>query len=145
MYRRTTMATLAAILTITGVAVAQQKKKTDHGPIPWITSLTTARKMAAKQKRIIMVDYFAEWCPPCKEMLATTYKDARVVAKAKRFIPALIDIDKAPKDAKLARVESIPTIVFYDHTGKELVRGVGYRDAGDFLKLMAEAETKVRK
>jgi thiol:disulfide interchange protein len=125
-------------------ALAGRQKKGDHGPIPWLTSLPKARKAAASKKKPIMVDFYAEWCPPCKEMMSGTYKDKAVVARAKRFVPALIDIDKQAKEADSAKVEAVPTIVFYNHKGKEVLRAEGYRDAKALLDLMAQAEKKAK-
>lgn len=125
-------------------AVANPQKKPKKNGIPWVKSMAAAKQQAAKAKKPIMADYYAEWCPPCKAMLASTYKDSRVIERAKRFVPALIDIDKHRKDADAAGIDAVPTLVFYDHTGKELMRSTGYHDADEMLKLMGEAEKKAK-
>jgi len=140
--RAALLCTAAVLLALP--ALAGRQKKGDHGPIPWLTSLTKGRKVAASQKKPMMVDFFAEWCPPCKEMMAGTYKDKAVVARARRFVPVLVDIDKHGKEADAARVEAVPTVVFYSHKGKEVLRAEGYRDAKGLLELMAEAERKAK-
>lgn len=132
----------AAAIVMAVPALAGRQKKSNHGPIPWLTSLSKAKQVAAKQKKPIMVDYFAEWCPPCKAMMAGTYKDKAVVARAKRFVPVLIDIDKQPKETEAAKVEAVPTVVFYNRTGKEILRSEGYLDAKAFLNLMDQAQKK---
>src|SRR5579863_1524252 len=93
-----------------------------HGPIPWTESLDGAKKVAAKDKKVMMVDFWAEWCSPCKQMLATTYKDKTVVERAKQFVPVLVNVDKQADVAKKYDVSAIPTVIFMDGKGKVLVR-----------------------
>jgi len=119
-------------------------RKPESKGIPWLRSMVQAKKRAAKMGKPILADYYAEWCPPCKEMLATTYKDKVVIERAKRFVPVLIDIDKDEKDANAAGIEAVPTVVFCNSKGKEILRSTGYHDAKTFLALMAEAEKKAK-
>jgi len=58
-----------------------------------------------------MVDFAAEWCPPCKvlapvvEEIAREYEGKAVVAR--------IDVDKAQNLARQYRVLSVPTVIFF--------------------------------
>lgn len=114
-----------------------------YGPIAWTSSLDAAQKTAVQQKKIVLVDFMAEWCGPCKQMLATTYKDKTVVARAgKQFVPVLIDVDQQPRLAEKYNVEAIPTVIFLDGNGKVLHRSMGYHDTKAFLKMMDQAAGK---
>ncbi len=113
-----------------------------HGPIAWTVSLPNAMKTASKDKKVVMVDFWATWCGPCKQMLATTYKDKTVVEKSKQFVPVLVDVDKQSALARKYKVESIPTVIFMDGKGNVLGRSVGYAPASDFLKMMDDAKKK---
>lgn len=113
-----------------------------HGPIPWTESLEKAQKTAAKQKKLVFVDFYAEWCGPCKEMLRTTYSDKKVVSRMKHFVPVLINVDKQPALARKYNVEAIPNAVFLDAKGNVVQRAVGYHDAAAFLKVADAAAKK---
>ena len=138
----------AALALFSGVQTQAFPGKDDaakaHGPIAWTESLPNAMKSASKDKKVIMVDFWATWCGPCKQMLATTYKDKAVVEKAKQFVPVLVDVDKQGALAKKYGVEAIPTVIFLDGKGNVLGKSTGYVPSGDFLKLMTEAKGKLK-
>lgn len=139
---------LAAALVIAGgiavYALADESAAKKHGPIAWVESLKDAQKTAAKDKKVIFVDFYADWCGPCKQMLATTYKDSKVVERSKKFVPVLIDVDKQQSLAQKYQVDSIPTVVFLNAKGKVLAKNVGYADTDAFLKLMDDAQKKAK-
>ncbi len=118
--------------------------KSKHGPIPWIESLPEGLKSAKKAKKLVFVDFWAEWCVPCKRMLKTTYVDPKVVARAKRFVPVLLNADKVKEITAKYKIEAIPVALFLDAKGKVIARGDGFMNAEKMLKLMDEAVKKTK-
>ncbi|HZO88317.1 MAG TPA: thioredoxin family protein [Chthonomonadaceae bacterium] len=117
---------------------------TGHGPIAWNDSLDSARKIAARDGKVLLVDFYADWCGPCQEMIKTTYQDKRVVQHSARFVPVLINIDKQPEVARKYNIEAIPTVLFLNASGKVLLQNIGYADGDQFLQLMEQASKKSR-
>ena len=74
-------------------------------------------------KGVVLVDYFAEWCGPCKmagpiiDELAEEYKSKALVAK--------VNIDEQQELAEKFGVMSIPTAILFKD-GKEVERVVGF-------------------
>ena len=68
-----------------------------------------------------LVDFYAQWCGPCKML-------APVLEKFENDIKIIkVDVDKLPDLAMKYRVMSIPTLIFFnDGEVKEEV--VGFRD-----------------
>src|SRR5512143_792219 len=129
---------LAALITGGAAAVRAGDAKV-HGSISWLESLPKAKTVAKKQKKVIMADFGAEWCGPCKKMLETTYREQDVVELSKKFVPLLVDADRQSGLAAKYDVDAVPTVIFMDAKGKVLLRSTGYQEKEEMLKLMNAA------
>lgn len=78
------------------------------------------------QSGVVLVDFYADWCGPCRMMTPVLEGVAKEV-KGKAVIGKL-DIDSAQNIASQFQVTSIPTLILYKD-GKEVGRLVGLRDA----------------
>ena len=78
------------------------------------------------QHGVVLVDFYADWCGPCRMMTSVLEKVAQEI-KGHAVIGKL-DIDSAQKVASQFQVTSIPTLILYKD-GKEVGRLVGLRDA----------------
>ena len=79
-------------------------------------SLVSALKESAKTKRLVFIDFRAEWCKNCKAMEKTTFKDPAVQNELKNFIVVEFDAtDMANADIKKVLkkfdVSGLPTYV----------------------------------
>ncbi len=92
-----------------------------------------AKKLAAAEGKLLVVDSMADWCPPCKQMDKTTWVDEKTIAYFKdNAIAFQFDVDKEEKLAKDLKIEAMPTmIVFKD--GKEIDRSVGFMSTSDMI------------
>lgn len=71
---------------------------------------------------VSLVDFYAEWCPPCKA-LAPTY-DGFAVKHGAHYTVAKVDIDESAELAQQFGVRSIPTIIaFKDGVEVERLQG----------------------
>jgi thiol:disulfide interchange protein DsbD len=104
-------------------------------------------KLAAPGK-LVMLDFYADWCVSCKEMEAFTFSDVRVKDKLDRMLLLQADVtaNTAEHKALLKRFSLFgpPGIIFFDARGRELrgLRVIGYQNAERFLKTLQLAESE---
>ena len=89
------------------------------------------------EKGIVLVDFYADWCGPCRMMTPILERVAKEVS-GKATI-AKIDIDEAQKVTSTFQVTSVPTLILF-HEGKEIGRLVGLRDADTVKEFIFSAQ-----
>lgn len=89
---------------------------------------------AKKTKKPIFVDFYAEWCGPCKYMSKTVFADAATGDYFnKNFVSYKIDAEKQELDlVKQTRIEAYPSLYFFDMNGSVIYKNVGALDAAKF-------------
>ncbi|MFN2378565.1 MAG: thioredoxin fold domain-containing protein [Candidatus Binatia bacterium] len=100
--------------------------------------------LAARGKGSPVGLYFeADWCAPCKEMHAKTFRDPAVVEAAAGI--RFFRVDMTTSDAyvdlvkKSFRVSGAPTLILFGPDGKESGRRFGYIPPDDFAELLGRS------
>jgi thioredoxin 2 len=86
----------------------------------------------------LLVDFWAEWCGPCRAMAPQFAAAARRLEP--RFRLVKVNVDQEPELAQRFGIRSIPTMVMALH-GRELARVAGAMSAAD-LEAWALAQAR---
>lgn len=78
----------------------------------------------------VLVDFFAEWCGPCKMMAPELKKLADMKGDNLKIIK--VDVDKNPQAAMAYQVSGVPTLVLF-HRGNVVWRKSGAMSAQQLL------------
>ncbi|WP_218042161.1 thioredoxin [Infirmifilum lucidum] len=83
----------------------------------------TSMDIALKQCQVAVVDFWAEWCAPCR--LTSPIVEEVAEKFAGRVAVLKVNVDENPEVAAVYDVMSIPTIIVF-WRGREFKRFVGY-------------------
>lgn len=88
--------------------------------------------------RPILIDFYADWCRPCKQLDRQVYADSVVAAKLADLVTYKVDVDM-PDGIVLGEqfhVYNLPTVILCRSDGEEIDRFRGYRPPAEFLQLI---------
>ena len=99
--------------------------KASGGPLPWIRGEQPALASAHASHKPMLIDFYADWCLPCKELELKTFSDPRVKEMLDNFVLVKVDCteDDDPQVLETKRryhAATLPTLVILDSDGRPL-------------------------
>ena len=93
-------------------------------------------------KQKIMIDFYADWCIPCKELDAMTFSNKKVTEAGKSFASFKVDMTKTMDDEterirRKFNILGMPTILIFNSKGEEVERITGFIDASSFQEILS--------
>ncbi|MFH1213236.1 MAG: cytochrome c biogenesis protein CcdA [Candidatus Neomarinimicrobiota bacterium] len=102
----------------------------------WQTYSAQAFEIALQNNRPIVLDFYADWCIPCKELDKYSFSDPEVIRLSEQFELFKIDLTSgvSPEVKVLQdnyKIKGVPTIVFIARDGREIedLRILGFEKA----------------
>jgi thiol:disulfide interchange protein DsbD len=92
--------------------------------------------------RGVIIDFYADWCIPCKELDALTFSDPKVINLSKEFETYKADMTESlsPEVESLREkynIIGVPTVLILNSKGEEKERITGFVDADEFYDIIS--------
>ena len=114
---------------------------TEQKSLDWKYYTEDNYKSALDNNEKMIIDFYADWCIPCKELDALTFSNEKVIAASKSFTSMKVDMTKTLSDEteiirKKFDIKGMPTVLIIDSKGNEVERITGFVNADEFLKII---------
>ncbi len=116
---------------------------TGKSQIPWKHYTQIQFENSLNNHHKMIIDFYADWCIPCKELDAQTFSDEKVIRTAKSFDNYKVDMTESLSEAtekvrKKFNIKGMPTVIIFNSQGKEVKRITGFIPPEEFLKIISE-------
>ena len=113
---------LIAVLLTMPLHQAWAQSKTQ---ITEIKSVNSFNKTIQNSKKPILVDFWASWCGPCRNIAPNVQAIAQEMSDKLKVAKFNLEQDGVETIVRRYRIESIPCLILFED-GKEISRKVGY-------------------
>jgi len=132
------MKKLLIILTLTVLPISLFSK------IHWVDNLDEAKALSLAKNKLIVLDFTASWCGPCRTMESNLWSSPEMIPLANNLIFVKIDIDNNPSIARRYGINSIPCVIITTIAGESLWRELGYSNNNNtYLNIFRQAPSDV--
>jgi thiol:disulfide interchange protein DsbD len=121
------------------------QRQESHEEIGWISFEDSVTQRAVEAGKPLLIDFFADWCGPCKIMERKVFRSEEFITLSGQFLISRVDLTRQgsrQKDLiKRFDIRGVPTVIFYNREGNEIrkLRLEHYEGKREFLKRMEQA------
>lgn len=106
--------------------------------------LEEAKKIAMGANKLILVDFYADWCGPCKKMDLESWNKDEVKEIVANYVFVKIDIDVYRNIAQKYGVKGIPYIFILDPNGEVVHKSMGFLDKSRLLIMLKKYALNIK-
>ena len=127
-----------------GIAILIAGQHILRGPgVNWTQYTPNILEQAKAKQKPVIIDFYASWCTPCRELDDTTFHHPEIVNLSAQVVMIKVDLTTGANDdyqelIDRYQIKGVPTILFIDSEGKERrdLRLVDYLPPDTFIERM---------
>jgi len=116
-------------------SVSASKEETDEKDFDQ-ERLKNENKITANEKKMLIIDFYATWCGPCKAMAPVM--DKMEGKYGDKFEFTRIDVDREQELAAQYNIEAIPTLVILSPSNEVIARIEGFKNVDEMDEILSK-------
>ena len=127
---------ILALLPIGCGKAANPKNTVEAATSSAVVTLCDTNFSAQTKQGVVLVDFFATWCGPCRQQGPIVEKVAEQLKG--RAVVGKLDVDLAPETARKFRIDGIPALIVF-RNGEPVKQFVGVTEADELVAAITSA------
>ncbi len=129
---------MGALFALSSVGATSPAVPEEEQPMPGeglvhIANGEDFNRYVAQTKMPCLVDFYSDYCPPCRQLAPTIEKLAEKYQG--RAVICKINVDTAPQLAAPYGIDAVPSVLFFDG-GKEVQREIGLQPQETYEQIL---------
>ena len=113
--------------------------------VRWEPTLDSAKRRAAQTGRLVLIHFWADWCPACRKMEAEVFSQPQVAAALQAdFVPVKVNADYFPATRRQYGVTALPTDVIVTPQGQQVEQFQGSAVAVKYMERLGQVAARTR-
>jgi thiol:disulfide interchange protein DsbD len=131
------MRLVSVVLVVAGISQLPRDGAVAEEHLEWLPYEKASVAAAVESGRPVILDFYADWCAPCRELDEKTFSDPRVAGVLSEFARYKVDQTRSnpvgDRAAMEFKVMGMPTVIVF-RDGRELFRITGFEPPERFLE-----------
>ena len=115
-----------------------------HAQLSWLSDLKQSQSIAKQLDKLILIDFWADWCGPCKLMDKELWHQPEMQKFASSMVWLKVNVDIDKETALEYNTQLIPKVALTTVAGEVIWESSGYRDAESYLSVLASVPENVK-